>query len=75
MARGSQWGPWLLFLALGFLLTGPAWIRADAYVGELDSNDLQGSIWAYWWSLFSLENGLNPFSGTHNFYPVGQEPV
>gem|GEM_PF-4930108 len=44
-------------------------------MGDLTSLDLQGSIWAYWWSAFSLENGLNPFAGSHNFYPIGQHPV
>ncbi|MEC7241579.1 MAG: hypothetical protein VXW32_10100 [Myxococcota bacterium] len=56
-------------------MTGPVWWTPNAFVGDISALDLQGSIWAYWWSAFSLEQGLNPFEGTHNYFPVGQEPV
>ena len=60
---------------MAFALTGPVWWTPNAFVGDISALDLQGSIWAYWWSAFSLEQGLNPFEGTHNYFPVGQEPV
>jgi hypothetical protein len=62
-------------LAVGFVMTGPVWWTEGAFVGDLEAQDLQGSVWAYWWSAFSLAHGLNPFEGGANFFPIGQDPV
>jgi hypothetical protein len=56
-------------------MTGPVWWTEGAFVGGMEAMDLQGSIWASWWSAFSLESGLNPFDGSANFFPIGQAPV
>jgi hypothetical protein len=56
-------------------MTGPVWWTDGTFVGGLKSMDLHGSVWAYWWSAFSLETSLNPFDGSSNFFPIGQYPV
>jgi hypothetical protein len=65
----------LIYLAVAFLVTAPAWLSSDALIGGGDQPDWTGTAWAFWWTGHAITHGLNPFDGTYNFFPVGQRPL
>jgi hypothetical protein len=66
--------PHLIYLLVAFLVTLPAWL-GGGIVGGGDQPDWTGTAWAYWWTGYALTEGINPFDGQWNFYPVGQKPL
>lgn len=68
--------PVAVFAAVAATMTWPAWMAAEpSIVGELGGLDLAGSHWAHWWTADALGRGVNPFEGTHSFYPTGISPL
>ena len=67
--------PHAMYLILAFIVCSSAWLHEDHLIGGGDQPDWTGTAWAYWWTGFALENGQNPFDGTHNYYPIGHRPV
>lgn len=65
------------FALLSFWITAPAWLLGPTHylVGGGENPDWTGTAWAYWWTGYSLQNGLNVFDGNYDFFPVGQRPV
>ena len=47
----------------------------EAVVGGGEQPDWAGTMWAYWWTGHALLEGISPFNGTGNFFPVGQRPL
>ncbi len=76
--QASRWNrltPHLIYLIIAFWITSKAWLSGDSILSGGDQPDWNGTAWAYWWMGKALEEGLNPFSGSWNFYPVGQRPL
>jgi len=65
----------LLYTAVAFAVTAPAWLGDGLLIGGGDQPDWTGTAWAYWWTGFALTSGLNPFESTWNFFPNGQSPL
>jgi len=57
-------------------MTLPVWTATGpSLIGHWPALDLAGSVWAHWWTADALSRGVDPFVGTHSFYPVGMDPV
>ena len=67
--------PHALYLLIAFIVCSSAWLHDGQLIGGGDQPDWTGTAWAYWWSGYSIENGHNPFDGTFNYFPLGQQPV
>lgn len=67
--------PHLYYLLVAFIVCSPAWLNEGHLIGGGDQPDWTGTAWAYWWTGYSIEQGHNPFDGTFNYFPVGQQPV
>lgn len=65
----------LAYLLLALALCWPAWLTPGALIGGGEQPDWTGTLWAWWWTSEALSSGLDPFTGTHNYFPVGQAPV
>lgn len=67
----------LALLFVSFWVTSPAWLLgATRYlIGGGENPDWTGTAWAYWWTGFAIEQGMNPYDGSWTFFPVGQRPV
>ena len=64
------------YLAVAVGMTWTAWLPpGQRVIGGGEQPDWTGSAWAAWWTGHALSEGLNPFAGTWNFFPVGQAPV
>lgn len=64
-----------IYLAVAVALSWPAWGGPDALIGGGDQPDWTGTAWASWWTGHALSQGLSPFDGSWNFFPLGQRPV
>ena len=67
--------PHIIYLLIAFIVCSPAWLNEGHLIGGGDQPDWTGTAWAYWWTGHSLEHGHNPFDGTFNYFPIGQQPV
>jgi len=67
--------PHIIYLLIAFVVCSDAWNNPGQLIGGGDQPDWTGTAWAYWWTGFSIENGINPFDGQYNYFPVGQRPL
>ncbi len=67
--------PGLVYLAVAVAATWEVWRARMALIGGGDQPDWTGTMWTYWWVARALQEGLNPFHGSWNFYPVGISAV
>jgi len=57
-------------------MTWPVWTApGPSLIGHWSALDLSGSVWAHWWTADALSRGVDPFIGTHSFFPIGLNPV
>ena len=47
----------LIYLAVAFAVTAPAWLSSDALIGGGDQPDWTGTAWAFWWTGHAITNG------------------
>ena len=73
--RTNKLVPHLIYLTIAFWITSNAWLSDDSILSGGDQPDWNGTAWAYWWMGKALTEGINPFHGTWNFFPVGQRPL
>ena len=64
-----------VYLLLAFLICYRGWFGNGLILGGGDQPDWTGTAWAYWWTGYAITNGINPFDGQWNFYPIGQRPL
>ena len=64
-----------IYLLLAFLICYRGWFGNGLILGGGDQPDWTGTAWAYWWTGHAITNGINPFDGQWNFYPIGQRPL
>lgn len=74
-SRRDKLLPHLIYLVIAFWITSKAWISGDSILSGGDQPDWNGTAWAYWWMGKAVTEGMNPFNGSWNFFPVGQRPL
>ena len=67
--------PHAFYLLIAFIVCSPAWLHDGQLIGGGDQPDWTGTAWAYWWTGYAIEQGQNPFDGTFNYFPLGQQPI
>ena len=74
-SKMHTWLPHLLYLLIAFIVCSPAWLHDGHLIGGGDQPDWTGTAWAYWWTGYAMEHGINPFDGQFNYFPVGHQPI
>ena len=74
-SRRNKILPHVIYLVVAFWITSNAWLSGDSIISGGDQPDWNGTAWAYWWMGKAVTEGMNPFNGSWNFYPVGQRPL
>ena len=74
-SRRDKLLPHLIYLVIAVWITSKAWISGDSILSGGDQPDWNGTAWAYWWMGKAVTEGMNPFNGSWNFFPVGQRPL
>jgi len=66
----------LVCLLLSVVLTQRVWPAGNQFIlGETAPMDLPGTAWLYWWTGHSIGQGLNPFEGSWNYFPIGVDSL
>lgn len=62
----------VLYLLVSLLVTQAVWVDPfGMLIGGVQTPDLMGTLWCYWWTGAAVSEGLSPFQGAFNYFPVG----